>query len=777
MRFFDKKLFLFSFVACGLFAHADENLLESELEDLLATKTELKAEVGSRSGSKNTFNSNTPIDVITYEQIESSGLTSLTDVMRYFVAGFNAPEASSMTDGSDHVRSFTLRGMSPDQVLVLVNGKRVHTSSLLHINGTIGRGSSNVDLDAIAVKSIERVEVLRDGAAAQYGSDAISGVINIILKGSGHEDSVSVSGGQRANRDGQQLYTDAFLSLPTKYDGFVNVTLAAKGQEKTNNAGIDARAGVTPPRVTTGLGIPESQNYLATLNLELPQENDVILYSNALFNHRDSSANAFYRVSSANSLPLYTNGFLPMIHAKILDFSGAVGVRGEAQDLFKWDISNTYGQNKIDFYVNDTMNYALGALSPTSLKNGGLGFVQNTTNLDIEKKIERLTLAGGAEYRYEKYQITAGEEASYLGSGTQGLYGYRPESTVEASRNSYALYLDAKYALTDDFSVDGATRYENFTDFGATNNVKLALGYKITPEILLRSSASTGFRAPSLSQSNYSYMSTYVDSGTTKLNGIFKPSAEVSKAFGAEELKPESSKHLSLGTVYKPTDDTSFMVDYFYVEVDDKIMLSNPFGANASPAQLAVLNSEGVYRASFFTNAVNTKTQGVDIKLNHIFRFENSGVLDSGMWYNYNDNKVVGFNSLDITRENSLREIDKLENGQPKSSFKILNKYLYSDYEVALNVTKYDSYQEVRNDIAYTFDPAWITDLDLAYKISKNTTLAIGGTNIFNIRPSKWDNLSGTGSYFGYDGIIPYSFYSPFGHSGAYYYARATMKF
>lgn len=777
MRLLNKKLFLFSFVACGIFAHADEALLENELEDLLAIKTELKADVGSRSGSKNTFNSNTPIDVITYEQIDSSGLISLTDVMRYFVAGFNAPESSSMTDGSDHVRIWTLRGMSPDQVLVLVNGKRLHTSSLLHINGTIGRGSSHVDLDTIAVKSIERVEVLRDGAAAQYGSDAISGVINIILKGAGHSDSISLSGGQRANGDGQQHNIDAFLSIPTKYDGFVNVTFVAKGQEKTNSAGIDARSGVTPPRVTTSLGIPESKNYLATLNMELPQDNDVVLYSNALLSDRDSKANAFYRAPSASSSALYPNGFLPMINAKILDFSGVVGARGEAKDLFKWDISNTYGYNKIGFYTNDTMNYALGASSPTSFDNGGFNFTQNTTNLDIEKKIEGFTLAGGAEYRYEKYQITAGEQGSYSGSGAQGLYGYRPESTVEASRNSYALYLDGKYKVTEKFSVDGATRYENFTDFGSTNNVKLALGYKITPEILLRSSASTGFRAPSLSQSNYSFMSTYVDGGTTKLNGIFKPSDEVSKAFGAQDLKPETSKHFSLGTVYKPTDNTSFMIDYFYVTVDDKIMLSNPFGANATPAQQAVLDANGIYRASFFTNAVNTKTQGVDIKLNHTFHFENSGALDSGMWYNYNDNKVVGFNNLNITRENSLREIDKVENGQPKSSLKILNKYLYSQYEIALNVTRYDSYQEVRNDIAYKFEPAWTTDLDLAYKISKSATVAIGGHNIFDVMPAKWDSLSGKGTVFGYDGIVPYSFYSPFGLSGAYYYARATIKF
>ena len=229
---------LISFLLVGFSVQAKENIYDKSMEDILSMESELKAEIGSREGARNYLDSNTPVDVITYKQIENSGLTSLTDVLRYFVAGFNAPE-TSIADGSDHVRAFTLRGMAPDQVLVLINGKRVHTSALLHVNGVIGRGSSHVDLDTIALGAIDRVEILRDGAAAQYGSDAISGVINIILKGMGHKSSVSAHYGQRSKGDGQKVEAEAFVATALKNDGFLNVTMETIGQEKTQRAGKD----------------------------------------------------------------------------------------------------------------------------------------------------------------------------------------------------------------------------------------------------------------------------------------------------------------------------------------------------------------------------------------------------------------------------------------------------------------------------------------------------------------------------------------------------------
>ncbi len=234
------QIAIFSTLLLSSLLYSSEDIYDESMESILTMDSELKADIGSRDGARNYLDSNTPVDVITYKQIENSGLTSLTDVLRYFVAGFNAPE-TSVADGTDHVRAFTLRGMSPDQVLVLINGKRVHNSALLHVNGTIGRGSSNVDLDTVALRSIEKVEILRDGAAAQYGSDAISGVINIILKGMGHKSSVSGHYGKRSAGDGQQIQADAFVSVPLNYDGFINLTMDAKSQKQTQRAGKDNR--------------------------------------------------------------------------------------------------------------------------------------------------------------------------------------------------------------------------------------------------------------------------------------------------------------------------------------------------------------------------------------------------------------------------------------------------------------------------------------------------------------------------------------------------------
>lgn len=747
---------------------ANEDIFDESLEDIFNMESELKADVGSRSGSRNFLDSLSPLDVITYEQIDKSSLTSLTDVLRYFVSGFNAPE-TSVADGSDHIRAFTLRGMSPDQVLVLINGKRVHTSALLHVNGTIGRGSSNVDLDTIAVKSIEKIEILRDGAAAQYGSDAISGVINIILKGLNHKNSISIHGGARAKGDGEQIGATAFISTPLKYDGFVNITLQAKEQKQTSRAGLDHRLEV--PAITTHVGIPDSKNFLAVLNAEVPQSNNLNIYTNATLNYRDSRAGAFFRPPNHNDATtlLYSDGFLPMINAKILDYSFSLGVKGEFGDGIYWDLSNVYGMNSINYYLSDTMNYSLGSLSPTSFDNGSLIFAQNTSNLDLKKNLDKLELAGGIEHRHEFYEIKAGEQNSYIDGGSQGFSGYTPLNAVDDNRNSYALYFDATYNFNDKLSLEGASRFEDYSDFGSTTNTKLALSYKIIQELLLRTSASTGFRAPSLTQSNYSHTSTFA--GLTE--GTFKPDHEVSKLFGAKKLEPEHSKHFTIGSVYQPSNNTSFMIDYFFAEVDDRIGLSNEYTLSS-----AQQTQYGINKARFFVNSGTTQTYGVDLKLNHKYKLEDSSSLKFGIWYNYNKNKVTSFENSAITRQNSFEQIDRIENGQAKNSLRVLSNYTKNRVDTTLNISRYGSYRQVIDNVAYKFDSEWCADLDISYRVTPDSKIAIGGNNIFDTTPNKWDGLSSASNkYYGYDNIKPYSRYSPFGYSGAYYYIRASMEF
>jgi len=756
-------------IATSLFAAQD--LYDEDIEDILSMSSELKADVGSRGGARNFLESNTPIDVITSKQIEHSGLTSLVDVLRYFVSGFNAPE-TSVADGSDHVRAYTLRGMSADQILVLINGKRLHTSAMLHVNGVIGRGSSHADLDTIAVRSIERVEILRDGAAAQYGSDAISGVINIILKGMGHNQSISVHVGQRKEGDGKRVQADTFISVPLDYDGFINVTLDASAQEQTQRAGEDNR--LTPPAVQTHVGLPDSQNFKAMLNSEFIQENDINFYIQGLLNYRESEASAFFRPTSDKSTPLYENGFLPSIKAEILDYSAILGIKGEFSNGVSWDFSNVIGENDFHYFVNDSMNYSLAEQSPKSFDNGSLNFLQNTTTLDLKQSRDDFSIAGGLEYRYEKYSIEAGDSASFSGTGSQGFAGFALENEIDNNRYSYALYIDSIYNFTKDFQFEVALRYEDYSDFGDSTNGKIALSYKLMNEFMFRSSASTGFRAPSLAQINYSQTSSFVDSnGQLSTQGTFRADHEISASMGATDLTSEKSKHFTLGTVYQPTKNTVLTLDYFYIDVSDKIMLT-PEVSPQTPEQKAIFQKYNVSGARFFTNQADTNTQGIDIKLNHKYMFSSDSKLDLAFWYNYNINKL-NKNPKTIVPPEHQEIITIIESGQPKNTFKFLTNHEYKKLSTTLNISRYGEYKQMRDGRNYTFDAAWVTDLDIAYKIDDMFKVAIGGMNIFDSIPNKWDGLSG--DYYGENGIKPYSRYSPFGYSGAYYYLRASMEF
>ncbi|MBL4630062.1 MAG: TonB-dependent receptor [Paraglaciecola sp.] len=750
--------------------YADEDLFNESLQDLLSLSTELKADVGSREGARNILYSRSPVDAITYEQINRSGLTSLTDVLRYFVAGFNAPE-TSVADGSDHIRAFTFRGMGANQTLVLINGKRTHSSSLLHVNGVIGRGSNSVDLDTIAVKSIEKIEILRDGAAAQYGSDAIAGVINIILKGIGHKDSITLTAGQREEGDGEQLYIDGFISYPLKYDGFVNISLSLKNQNETQRAGEDRR--LAAPIQKTHVGIPESQNILATFNVEIPQKNDVLFYSNATFNSRKSHASAFFRAAD-NTRVMFSEGFLPIINADITDSRISFGMSGQWNNGYVWDVSNTYGYNKFEFSLENSINYTLAEDSPTSFYNGALISIQNITDFDVNKRLGKFELAAGLEYRHEGYQIESGDPESYIGTASQGFAGFKPENETDTTRTSYSIYADVTYNATDQWSIETAGRYEHFSDFGSTSNLKIATDYIITPLLLLRGSASTGFRAPSLAQIGYSQVSSFLDGDVLTSQGTFTVDHAVSQSLGAKELTPEKTKHLTIGSVYQPTKDISFMIDYFYAAVDDRIMLSNElFGTTTE--QLNVLSEYTVDKARFFTNAANTETEGVDAKLNVKHLFSDKSKLDMTLWYNYSENEFSSFNDTVINESNSFSQIIRIENGQPKSAMRFLTHYATGPFNITANLSRYGAYKQAMNGIAYNFESAWTTDFSVTYAVNDQVNLSLGGLNILNAKPNKWNNLDG--DIFGSNGVKPYSRYSPFGYSGAYYYLKTEITF
>jgi len=744
-----------------------EDLSQSSLEDLMGMESEAKAEVGSRSGSRDFLNSIVPIDVITHSQIKNSGQKKLTQILSYYIPGFNSP-TPAIKDGSDHVSVFTLRGLNPDQVLVLINGKRLHSSALLHVNDTIGRGTSGVNLNTIAVASIDHIEILRDGAAAQYGSDAIAGVINIILKDGNYANEVSSKVGANLDGGGESFQADLFYTIPLEYDGYLNITADLQTQNKTDRAGIDTRdqysVGDTGTRKTTSLGQPDATNYLLVLNSKTYHENDITFYTSALTNYQDSKNNAYFRTPKDANTTLYPDGFLPIIQTKMLDYSVTGGITQELEDGSSWDLSQTVGSNDFHYYVDNSMNYSLGATSPTSFDAGGLSNLQSVTNLGYKTEIEDIKIALGLEYKYENYKIVAGDSASNVidtnNTGSQGFPGFKPENEVDASRNNYSVYLDLNYNFTEKLLFDGALRFEDYSDFGSTTNYKLAMSYQLNPSLMLRTSGSTGFKAPTLSQSNFTSTATTVSGGALTLTNTLSPSDPLAISLGAKALKPELSEHFTTGLVYKATENLSLSSDYFYTKIKDRIMLSTD-----------ILSAGVIYR--YLTNAVNTKTQGVDVRVNYFYALDNGANLSFDGAFSYAKTKVLSFNDTTSGLSTSVTEKNRIENAQPKDNMKLLFNYDFKPINIALNVNRYGAFKDVYNSQVYDFKAQWSSDLDISYAVSKKLTCSIGGTNIFNSYPSKWPDVgSGTTR-----SIVPYSQYSPLGYSGAYYYLRANYAF
>lgn len=756
---------------------------QKPLAELLTIETQVKAEVGSRSGARDALEADVPIDIITAAQLEASGFTELSKALMKLIPGFNSPRPTGH-DGTDHVPPFTLRGLNPDQVLVLVNGKRLHQSSLLNVNISVGRGTSGVDINTIPLRSIERIEVLRDGAAAQYGSDAIAGIINVILKGYGHDSRASVSYGRTTQGDGVMRQADVFFSVPLKDDGFFNVTAEARDRGRTNRAGPDSRFGNA---INHLIGETEAQDTQFAVNAEIPAD-ALTFYAHGLLDRRDSSAGALYRLptDARNNPALYPNGFLPMIEPTINDYSLSGGVRGVSADNVRWDLSLTHGMNDYHFYVSNTHNDSLGNGSPTSFDSGATNYRQDILNLDLVKKIGELNLAGGAEIRQENYQISRGELASYVQGaassipGAQGFPGFRPENEVDASRSNKALYVDARYGVSRALSVEGAARYENYSDFGATLDKKLALAYRPHEDVLLRASASTGFRAPSLSQAYYtSTVSTLSSTDATfRQAGTFAVNHPVSIALGSQPLRPEKSQHQTVGVVYQPTSDFSVSVDVFSADIADRIMLTGNIVDTVSPQVKAILKQYGVQSARYFTNAIATETQGLDIRLNYRHSFENHNKLKMVASYHRDHTTITDVYPLASILGNQtttavLNDTTQsyIETAQPADSFKLWTQFEAGAWRGTVNLNDVGSYYYFKGS---RFGAKLTTDLDLALQVNKQVEIAVGGNNVFNVLPDKFPESSNL--FTSGNGIIQYPPISPFGYNGAFYYIRLNVK-
>ncbi|MBK5256219.1 MAG: TonB-dependent receptor, partial [Vicinamibacteria bacterium] len=569
-----------------------------------------------------------PVDIITAKQIEMTGATETMQVIQRLAPSFNFPR-TTIADGSASVRPASLRGMGPDQVLVLINGKRRHTTALVHVNGTMGRGSTGADLNAIPVNAIERIEILRDGAAAQYGSDAIAGVINIVLKSGPSEARVSLRAGTTATDQGVggdtthdgKLFDGGFNKGFKLGKGWANVTAEYRDRGRTNRAGPDPRDQIVVgdagnnvvAQPSHWVGDAETTDYLTFINAQVPAGDTSFVYAFGGYSKRDAVAPGFYRRAlqfTQNWPQIYPIGFLPLIETAIGDSSGTIGIRGTKSDWF-WDASLQGGRNSMDFNITNTLNASLGPTSKTEFYAGTFVADQILGNIDLSREFEvglagPLNVAFGTEFRREGYQIKAGEPDSYRDGGVkasngatavpgaQVFPGFRPSNAVDKSRSNVALYADLEGDVASRVRMGAAGRFEHYSDFGSTVDGKVTLRIQASDQFVLRGAASTGFRAPSLAQSNFSAVSTnFINlpgQGTVPVEvGTFAVASPVARVLGAQDLKAENTVQLTGGFAFTPSKSFDFTADYYDIKIDDRIVLSGNFTGGAITALLAPL--------------------------------------------------------------------------------------------------------------------------------------------------------------------------------------------
>ena len=763
---------------------------------------------GTRADNRTESSSLTPIDVVSAKVLQQTGTAELSTALARIIPSLTFPRPAA-ADTADSQRPAQLRGLSPDQVLVLVNGKRWHPGAILLTNGVLGRGSQAVDLNTIPMAAIDHIEVLRDGASAQYGSDAIAGVINIVLKGGAEGGAVELSGGQYSAGDGRQWQGSASFGLPLNNDqGWLRFTLQNGHQDYTNRAAPNRTRAWEG--TTQRFGDPEVGDHNLLLNGSYKLGSSAELYAFGHVGKRDSTSPAFFRnLANSNSVPsLYPNGYLPLENSDSLDQSLVLGVRGKTAGGWRWDVSANYGGNRVSYATQNSVNRAFlhdFGYSPTRFHDGILSASQQAFDVDIAKEFSTgwlpnpVTLAFGAEYLRQTYKIDAGDVASYytgtsgVSGGAQGFGGFQPANAGSHSRHDVAEYISLETNLTDKLGTSVAVRHEDYNDFGTTTSGALALRYDFTDRFALRGSASTGFRAPSLAQQYYSYVSSLYYGAGNSLGlpagiyntGIVPSTSPVARLLGGEPLKPEKSRNFTVGAVWNPIDPLNLSVDLYQITIDNRIVLSSNL-STSKPAVQSYLAANGITGLNYsgiayFTNAVNTRTRGVDLVGSYRFDLGNAGTLQTTLSYNYNKNKVTDVKAnpaaldalgLNLKRIDRRDEFGLLADTTPRSKLILSGLYNIERWSVSGTVTRYGkftSYNSTSPTLDQTFSSKWLLDLALNYNLD-SWTFTLGADNVFNTYPDKVIHANDN------NGTLPYSVFSPFGFNGAYVYGKVAYR-
>ena len=820
--------------------------------------------VGTRSIGRRALQAPVPIEVVNREQLSLTGQSETGRVLQMLVPSFNFP-SSTISDGTDALRPATLRGLGPDQVLVLVNGKRRHKSALLHVNSSVGRGTAGTDFNAIPSAAIERIEVLRDGAAAQYGSDAIAGVINIVLKDDADTGDADIYWGQTYEGDGDTWIGNGNYGVKVGDSGFLNLTVEWRDRYRANRAGLtgtrqydwveenpgrppdvmlevkDANGSVIGEkpawfdrreyyfnRKNFRVGDSDASQKVGVYNFGLPLTEELALYSFGSYSTRQNNSSGFYRNAkdpSRNVKAIYPDGFLPEINTGIEDVSVALGMTWKhASTDLGVDIGLNHGLNTFDFFVSNSLNASYGSGSPTSADSGGFRLDQTAFNVDVTYPLmyqsSLVNLAGGAEFRREGYGIRAGEPVSWFNAGLgadgaaggiQVFPGFRPDNEVDESRINIAGYADFESYLSGQpgtgLLVGAAVRGEQYSDFGATITGKATARYDLTQQIAVRAAGSTGFRAPLLHQLYFNNISTQFkadnndadgDGDTTELLpfevGTFRNDSRTARTLNIPELKEETSVNVSGGMVVKPVQNLWLTLDAFQIDIDDRIVLSGSFKADAVPA----LAQAGANQAQVFTNVAQTRTRGIDVSAGYLHAFDDESILNLKIAATWTDTEVIGDvqapGPILIGFEEILfpeRERSIIEEWQPNTRINFTADYIIGALKLGSALHYFGSYtvQEGSGESAQrqTYGGKWLADIQGVYQLNASLVLTLGVNNFLNQLPDLNEVgqarggtlIDSTGTVIADSpGVFTYDRRAaPFGFNGGFYYAKLSYSF
>lgn len=793
--------------------------------------------VGSRAHHTAADELAVPVDVYDREELARQGSTETSQALQTLSPSVNFPR-QSVTDATDVVRPFTLRGLSPDHTLVLMNGWRQHQTALVNTfaYGT-GAGSSGVDLNAIPSSAIERVEVLRDGASAEYGSDAIAGVVNIVTRSGRIQPFANATAGQHFTttgypNDGKLVNGSAGFGVPIRR-GSLGLFAEVLHRDPTNRAWADAfdvsgtgladsvgpdgqvivkRNQVEQPNQHWGDGLEQDILTFANLKLPLNDEQTRQFYAFGGYSFRRGSGQGYrrYETDARNWPQIYPLGFLPEFHPDVTDYSGTAGFKA-TRDKWNTDLGLSYGHNDFEYNLKNTLNASLGpSLStptgPATIPNQTeffagrmkrdelVGQVNVTTQRELGLP-SPLHIAFGAAYRHERFAIERGELASYIDGGvpdqfggdapggSQVFAGFSPTDESSSSRDNLGAYGDLETDLTSRLLVNGAARYEHYSDFGSLVTGKLATRFQPTKRLVLRAAASNGFRAPGLSQVHFSKVVTNVIGGVPEEIGVFPVDSPAAKLLGAKPLKEEKSVNLSAGVAITPRDGLTLTADAFHIKITDRILLAATFDDSVTQAILAAGGFSDITGVQYFTNGLDTRTRGVDLTADWRIRLGDSHTLGLIGALNYTENKITRVDALpDVLVQNNSAEtglldtVTKLaiEKERPDYRATVTAEWALNRIHALARAAYYGKFSSAQpgycDACEETYGAKTLVDAEAGYKF-RYLDIMVGARNLLDTYPDK-AKLDFNNNF----GTFPWAAASPFGYNGRYVYTKISAS-